>query len=96
LRAERQMHYLDDFDIQSTQIDDKLYLSAQRADLSCDSRVNVFIKAALASTNGLLIDDTGIDTAEFNAKLNKLKSQKVLLVMSRAGHKLSWRLIGRD
>jgi|GEM_PF-5265499 len=90
------MHYLDDFDIQSTQIDDKLYLSAQRADLSCDSRVNVFIKAALASTNGLLIDDTGIDTAEFNAKLNKLKSQKVLLVMSRAGHKLSWRLIGRD
>ena len=90
------MHYLDDFDIQSTQIDDKLYLSAQRADLSCDSRVNVFIKAALASIDGLLIDDTGIDSAEFSAKLNKLKSQKVLLVMSRAGHKLSWRLIGRD
>lgn len=90
------MNYLDDFDIQSTQIDDKSYLSAQRADLSCDSRVNVFITAALASIDGLLIDDTGIDTAEFNAKLNKLKSQKVLLVMSRAGHKLSWRLVGRD
>ena len=90
------MHYLDDFDIQSTQIDDKLYLSAQPADLSCDSRVNVFIKAALASIDGLSIIDTGIDSAEFNAKLNELKSQKVLLVMSRAGHKLSWRLIGRD
>ena len=90
------MHYLDDFEIRSSLLDNNLYLSADRADLFCDSRVNVFIQAAMARIDGLSIKDIKIDNLEFNTKLAELESQKVLLIISSTNHRATWRLLGRD
>lgn len=90
------MHYLDNFDIQSIHIDGSIYTSAHRADLFCDSRVNVFLQAVKAAQSFSGFDDASIDVAAFAAQLSELESKKVLFVVTGPRDKYLWRLVGRD
>jgi hypothetical protein len=90
------MHYLNDFEIRSSWLDNQLYLWADRADLFCDSRVNVFLHAAMAQIESLSMNDLKINNLEFSTQLTELESQKVLLIISSTNRRASWRLLGRD